>query len=294
MPTTNRQRTESSKLAGASLTAAPNKTTAETKHLTELLTWLGWTDTAIAKSERPDFHFMLDRNGQKVAVGCELTRLYIKDNADDERGGSPEARFWSQWKAFAIELQSNLKNQKPPLGNIYGAIHFSQPDYAIFDRIERSTLIREIVTLLQNSPPIETLVNFSADKYPILANHVHRIWTTEVADRPLLWWAAHLRSGILRDPSETIVRVIGEKAIKAKDYCWGDSALRWLVIVAPGEGLSDNVALSPAASYSLPDSATPFSHILLFARGIGDWYVQQIHPSNATLGRHSRPLALTQ
>ena len=293
MKTSQREQIPAAELAGAVLRVQKRGKQAETDILKELLNWLGWSIVTLDVTERPDFFFSLHVNDRNIRVGCELTNIYAVLPEDRAGVGSAEARFWGQWRSFARDLQDALKSENSMVGKIYGAIHFRNPDYEIFDRVNKTQMIREIVRLLNESPPIASLDTFPAERFPQLFTHVHHIWTAEVIDECPPWWAAHLRSGVIRDPNQAIVRAVTEKAAKAQSYDWADSILRWLVIIAPGRGIRDNVPWYSGESYHAPDVEIPFSQIFLFAWGIGGWYVHQLHPTIEPVFYGSRLLPFT-
>ena len=291
MTPSRRERFPAAELAGATLGEDNRGKQLEGCLLGQMLRWLGWSGVAIVPAERPDFFFSLDFEGRIAKVGCELTALYTVAQGDPDHVGSAEARFRAQWRSFAKDLQRALSaSGKPTARNVYGAIHFREPDYGIFDRADRDELIREIVLLLEESPPISRLEAFPADKFSQLREHVDHIWTAQVIDSCPLWWAAHLRSGILSDPARAIASVIVDKAAKARTYDWRGSALRWLVITAPGRGLRDHVPWYSGESFSPPQIDIPFSHVFLFAWGVDGWYVLQLHPSVVPVPGGSRLL----
>jgi hypothetical protein len=290
MKTSKREQIRAAGLAGAALSVEKRGKQVEIDALELMLDWLGWSGVALDATERPDFFFSLEMEGRVVRVGCELTNLYTVLPEDRTGVGSAEARFWRQWRSFAREIQVALESESPTLGKTYGAIHFRNPDYEVLDRVDKRQLIGEIVRLLNEPRPNPLLDTFPADKFPQLSEHVDHIWTADVTDECPLWWAAHLRSGILKNPSQAIVRAINEKSAKAKSYRWLDSQLRWLIIVAPGRGIRDNVPWYYGESYSSSGTEIPFSHVFLFARGIGGWYVLQLHPTIAPIPYRSKLL----
>jgi hypothetical protein len=170
----------------------------------------------------------------------------------------------------------------PTLKQIYGAVHFRNPGYEIFKvlgQVNSDRLIHEIVSMLEESPPLERLDWFPPDRFPQLFEHVDHVWTTGVVDDAPLWWAAHLQSGVLRDPADAINAAIVVKSTKARSYDWRGSEMRWLVVAAPGRGVRDCMPLYSGASHRTPEIEIPFSRIFLFARGLGGWYVLQLHPT---------------
>jgi hypothetical protein len=266
-------------LAGAILPEErPDKKLYERRLLEQMLRRLGWSNVNVEDSERPDFLFSLDSK----SIGCELTTLFTVASEEPVEKGSLEARFWNRWIAFAKKLRKSLSTKGEPIASVYGAVHFKTLDYNCLEGVEQQKMIGEIVSLLEESPPLAWFDAFPSDKFPELCHHVDRIWTASVTDECPLWWAGHLRSGLFRDRDAvtTVVNVINKKVGKARDYDWKESEQRWLVIVAPARGIRDNVPWYSGDVY-VPEEKElpmPFSNVFLFAWGLGNWYLLQLYP----------------
>ncbi len=288
MKSFKREQVHAAELARATLFDWPCGKALESNLITEMLTSLGCSEVKPEASEKPDFFFALEIRGRMLRVGCEMTSLYTDVSDSTTGGGSREARFRERWQLFAKRLNRALLESKDScLKSVYGAIHFLHPDYEVLDRVDETVMIAEIVNLLKESPCVDRIDSFSSQLYPQLAAHVNHIWTADVVDEPTLWWAAHLRTGMMRDPSPAIIRAVTDKAATAMKYDWRDSEQRWLVITAPGRGIQDKVAHYSGHTYHPPAIQIPFSHVFLFAWGMEGWYVLQVHPQIEIIGDYS-------
>ena len=275
----NREKLRSAELAGATLADWPRGKKLESWLIEKMLESLGSPETSVEETERPDFFFSIEVDNRIVRVGCETTSLYASDSDDTAGVGSSEARFWENWRSFADRLRIELsKSSDSTVQSIYGAIHFLRPDHEVLDQLNQETFIREIVQLLEESPSVDRIESFSSEKYPQLSSYVSHIWTADVIDRPILWWAAHLRTGRLLDPGLAIRRIVSRKAIAEKKYDWRESEMRWLVITAPGRGILDRFPSYNGLTSKLSDIQSGFSHVFLFAWGLNGWYVLQLAP----------------
>jgi len=84
-------------------------------------------------------------------------------------------------------------------------------------------------------------------------------------DEGLLWWPAHLKSGVVSPLDEVIATAIARKSAIASSYEWRGAEERLLLLVAEGRGLTDVVGGAPEMESCRPAS-TPFTWILVWDR----------------------------
>ncbi len=245
----------------------------EAKLLRHFLRIMQISDYVLEPRERPDFVIRFIKDGEEVDCGCELTFLNSDSNTEISRRGSPERRFFSQWKTFAQRLRDDLLRSSKRLASVYGAVHFKESCLDIFDDCDEASLRKEIVEILQSWSGRSTIKRFDSQKYPLLAKFVRHIYLEETAveDGPL-WWCAHLQSGEIADPTDTLIEIVTRKCERARGYDWGKASRKWLLICARATGLSDAgfIGKDPAIAGRL--QSIPYSEIFYWELAFGSLY----------------------
>lgn len=199
----------------------------------------------IEKSERPDFFLNFSRGEHAAVIACELTDFYM----DAGIHGSAQRRFVVKWKDFAKKLRKRLDEECEEGKYYYGAIHFKSSDFEILDKFDINLIINEIISLVVTAKDISELKDFSRTKSPVLFQHVSHIYLRDTRpETDILWWPAHLQSGLIEDPRERLIAIVSDKNSAARNYLWKKSTEKWLVIFSASEGVSDMVGL-----YSNPE-----------------------------------------
>ena len=186
--------------------------------------------------ERPDFilNFKLDEfDASPIRISCELTEYC----AHHSEVGSIDRRLFAMWTDFAMRLRERLRREG--LSRYYGAIHFQNPDRNRLPACEEG-LIEEIVSVLRQTSGSTTLVTCDSDCFPMLAQHVEKIFLQDTSPEDgILWWAAHLQTGEVDLSTEALELCVKNKDQKAESFEHLGVRESWLLVHAPGMSLSD-------------------------------------------------------
>jgi hypothetical protein len=234
----SKKKTLKASLASKGLYNDESKKEKERRVLQEFLQRLQLRYYNIDDRERPDFILQFSHEEWQTSVGCELTH-YFMDNGDR---GAPEARFVRQWRRFAKSLRAALDSEGGQYRYYYGAIHFRVSSFDVFDRVDSDGLVAEIVRAAKTADGVGPLANFDIKTSPILAQHVHHIYVKDTApETGIIWWPAHLQTGVIADPRERLVEIVKDKNTKAATFNWNGANEKWLLIYSESGGISDSV-----------------------------------------------------
>ncbi len=279
------------------------------RHILEgFLARLQLTSYEVEDSERPDFRIIFG-NGT-VVVGCELTLFSADFDVRGKKGGSMERRLHSQWEKFATSLRSEL--DKNGLLFIYGAVHFKNRSYNIFDQVDLELLQKEIVHLCSRVDVArnasKSLDIFDDTDYPTLNSFADRLYLRDCyPETGILWWCGHLQSGeiapgqlrhgdILLTPvnkigerpvvshpemTEALVRHIAAKAAKASCYEWNQAAQKWLLVYAANTGLKDLAFVADDPEIVHRITRVPFDAVFLWNKFSED--ITELYPHFRTV-----------
>lgn len=193
------------------------------------LSRIGLTEPGLESRERPDF--LVDARG-RVRIACEVARYF----SDEGSRGSIERRFFRLWTDFALSLKRRLSEEG--MGHMYGAIHFRDAN-----RIEippEKAFMEEIIRALRSPYHGEVVGAFEPANFPILASTVDHICVRDTSPEcGILWWCAHLQSGLVESSAHILWNQVEKKDEEASSYEWPECREKWLVIYAAARGLAD-------------------------------------------------------
>ncbi|HWA45141.1 MAG TPA: hypothetical protein VHA10_18110, partial [Hypericibacter adhaerens] len=213
------------------------KKEAETIVIGDFLRRLGLSQFSIEPRERPDFLVALSGRKEPTPVACEITEYA----ADIGANGSMERRLFALWTSFAWKLRDRLL--KEGFGRFYGAIHFQQQWR---DKLPAADdiFIEEIVRALNQHDGTTQFALAMLRDCPTLKQHVAHITIRDTSpEEGVLWWCAHLQSGVVQCSDEALLACTHAKDKSANSYAWPLCKERWLVIHAAARGLADMAVL---------------------------------------------------
>ena len=274
-------------LASKVLTPPRPKKQAEEAVMRGFLTRLGFDHFAMALREQPDFTVTFASDASRVRISCELTEYC----GDPTEFGSIERRRFAIWTRFAERLRERLRREG--LSHYYGAVFF-QSNFCTCLAANEDALSEEIVQALRPLSGSTTLRAFDRTVYPVLAQHVGHVLVRDTSpDDGVLWWEAGLQTGRVVPSFEALKSCIKRKEEKAQSFEKLDVSEAWLVVHAPGRGLSDLLYLSAepdiqlrlATSQVVPKN---FDRVFLWD-GFGE-SIHQLHPHYKVILNQAREL----
>lgn len=153
-----------------------------------------------------------------------------------------------QWKKFARALRAQLDAEGREYKCLWGAIHFNKPNFDILDKFDDGAFISEIVSAVKGAKRAPHIRDFNSEDFPLLAEHVNHIYLKDTTpETEILWWPAHLQSGVVQDPRNRLVEIVEDKNASAGKYDWNAASEKWLLIYSASDGISDMVG--PATSF---------------------------------------------
>jgi len=210
----------------------------EKEALEAILTRLGLGHYRIVEGERPDLRVCFRSKEAEATIACEVTAFYGDPTASGH--GSAGARRFGKWRNIAERLRRELESKG--LQGVYGVVFFKEPADDMLDAVVPGLFVRETVDVCLNTGVDHEIV-IPAGDHDHLNALVEKIRLWHYPEAGLLWWAAHLRSGVLADPREELAHIVEAKTKKARSYNWGDATERWLLIIAEGRHLTDAALL---------------------------------------------------
>jgi hypothetical protein len=237
----------------------------EIESLAAVLERLGLGSYQIEPSESPDFFVSFKKDNSELVLGCEMTNLYSDSVQGDKTPGSPQRRLFEKWKRIAKALRHQL--DQAGLENIYGVLFFKDSSPSALDSCRASELITELVRICKEQPPSSTPIIFPVQGFPLLSKLLTQLGLYQYPEKGILWWCAHLRSGLVSDPGNALINVIAAKSAKAQSYAWKDAAEKWLLIVAEARMVTDTVTgIDDFQLESIADAPLGFTRIILWDR----------------------------
>ena len=273
-------------LASKVLTPRRPKKEAEEAVMRGFLTRLGFGHFALALRERPDFTVTFESDASPVRISCELTTYC----SDPTKFGSIQRRRFAMWTGFAERLRDRLRREG--LSHYYGAIFFQSNFYTCVAANE-DALSEEIVQALRPLSGSTTLRAFDRIVYPVMARHVDHVLVRDTSPEDgVLWWEAGLQTGRVVQSFEALKSCIKSKGKKAQSFEKLDVREAWLVVHAPGRGLSDLLFLSAEPDMELVriSQVAPniFDRVFLWD-GFGE-SIHQLYPHYKVILNESREL----
>jgi hypothetical protein len=227
----------------------------------------------IEQRESPDFIIRFSNGDKKHKIGCEL----IFFNGDLDIKGSPERRFFTQWKKFAKGLRAELDRHGDDLQYLYSAVFFKEEGTSLFDRVNADQLKKELVAVTQANRREPFISEFNPVLYPILSEHVdHLNLSSTKPEKGSLWWCAHLQTGNTADAITGIINAVQSKLHLSNDYDWNGVDEKWLLISAQGTGLMDVGFLDEDPNVSSQFTDLIFSRIYFWNRAMNQ--IHEVYP----------------
>lgn len=226
----------------------------------------------IIEYERPDFIIELPND---YNIGCEVTTFYSDTFSSNKDKGK---KFLSEWKRFAQKLRVKLLEKNESYKYIYGVIHF-QTKGNVNSLIYNDSFIDELIYVVDNNyenikNPSDYLDISSIDyDLPLTKKNVDKIYLKNVSSKDLLWFPAHLQSGLMPNSQETLENIIKIKNKKANQYKKDDLDHKWLLILAEGHALND-ICIAEPLKQEIIDSTSYFTRIFLHNKFPDDEIIQ--------------------
>lgn len=243
------------------LYSAPKGKQYEVEALKAILLRLGLGHYSIIEGERPDLSVSFCSGAARVVIACEVTAFHSDSTADAH--GSAGARRFEKWRSIAELARRELDSKG--LQTTWGVVSFREPADQMLDAVVPELFVSEIVDVCLQTRADQG-IDFPVNGYPHLSALVERVACLRYPETGLLWWAAHLQSGLLADPTEELVRIAKVKTAKAKSYDWGSVIERWLLIIAAARHLTDTALLREDPRLSERLQVVGFDRVILWDR----------------------------
>lgn len=211
----------------------------EKKLADDVLQMLGfdyYTIIGDCKQERPDLFIEFKKDYFECIVACEVT-TYFSDSK--RKIGSLEKRSEMIWKKIAKKLQNRLDVKG--YEHCFGIFHFKNTLCNPIDSLntEVGKFICETLTLLEKYTCKTQIIEFPLNDYFVLNKHFIKLVLRKQSVKSIPWKHADSQSGEVPDAEDALIECINEKIGKERSYNWKDALLKWLLIVAEGEGKTD-------------------------------------------------------
>ena len=248
----------------------------EVKSVDSLLNRLGFESYKLKRYDSPDVfaEFTSDRH-PPFQIGIEVRTL----QADEDANGSTLRKFNNDWCQIIEKVEKNLK--KEGMDFYQCRVDFRDRSYHCLDNLDERQLVEELTSVGKMLSQSTSLKFPLEQSFPLLNNLLYSIKVIKLSTDSYKWFPSHLKTGVITDLTDTVIKSIKEKSLKAAKYNWPDAKEKWLLLVACAEGTTDIFSeIKEIKCNSLPKEI-PFSAIIIWDQFSENIWI--VHPQHFIL-----------